>query len=371
MVPLHRVDRRFLVLLFPDGNLPSPRWRWLVYVASGGMATAVVAMSLYPGVGEGVVAVENPIGIESAKGPLTAALVIGIGTLFASIAAAVVATVLRFRRAEREERQQLKWFATAAVITAAMYFSSSPAGFISHDLELVLQSVGVATWMLLPVAAGIAILKYRLYDIDVVISRSLVYGTLTLFVLGVYAGLVAIADTVSSRGGAVTSLLAAVVVAVAFAPVKDRLKSGVDRLLYGERRDPYRALSQLGIGCEAALTPEDVLPAIVGAVAQALRVPYVAVELIDEEGSHVAPRWERRRAARSACRSTIGRARRRADARTALGRSRVLTGRPEAARRPRPPGRRRRPRSRAHPCPATLARTNRHRPRGRTAASPA
>ena len=106
--------------------------------------------------------------------------------------------------------------------------------------------MGVATWMLLPVAVGIAILKYRLYDIDVVINRSLVYGTLTLFVLGVYAGLVAIADTVSSRGGAATSLLAAVVVAVAFAPVKDRLQKTVDRLLYGERRDPYRALSQLG-----------------------------------------------------------------------------------------------------------------------------
>ena len=78
------------------------------------------------------------------------------------------------------------------------------------------------------------------------------------------------------------------VVAVAFAPVKDRLQRRVDRLLYGERRDPYRALSHLGARLEAALTPEDVLPAIVGAVAQALRVPYAAVELREEEGSHVA-----------------------------------------------------------------------------------
>jgi signal transduction histidine kinase len=278
----------FLVLLFPDGKLPSPRWRWLVYVASGGMATAIVALSLDPAEGAGAIPVENPIGIERAEGPLTIALLVGVGTLFASIVAALVATVLRFRRAEREQRQQLKWFATAAVLTAAMYFSSVPAGFVSHTLEAVLQSAGVVTWVLLPVAVGVAILRYRLYDIDVVINRSLVYGTLTLFVLGVYAGLVAVADALSSAGGGATSLVAAVVVAVAFAPVKDRLQRRVDRLLYGERRDPYRALSHLGARLEAALTPEDVLPAIVGAVAQALRVPYAAVELREEEGSHVA-----------------------------------------------------------------------------------
>ncbi|HEV3480034.1 MAG TPA: sensor histidine kinase [Gaiellaceae bacterium] len=281
----------FFVLYFPDGRLPSRRWRWLPILAACGMAVAIGGMALAPGAGlteDTSSVVDNPIGIEGAEGPLTVVALAGIGTLFVSIVSAMAAAVVRFRGADSEQRQQLKWFATAVVVTVAIFFSSWPAAWISKDLVAVLQHASLFSWGLLPLAAGIAILKYRLYEIDVVISRSLVYGSLTLFVLGVYAGLVAVADAASARGGAATSVLAAVVVAVAFAPVKERVQRAVDRLLYGERSDPYRALSQLGARLEAALAPEEVLPAIVGAVAQALRVPYAAIELPGGEGSHVA-----------------------------------------------------------------------------------
>jgi two-component system, NarL family, sensor kinase len=280
----------FLVLYFPDGRLPSRRWRWLPLFAAAGMTIAIAAIALFPGTGVaegGAVEVENPIGISSLEGLLEGLALAGIGMLFISIVSAMVAAVVRFRRAEREQRLQLKWFATAAVVAVGVFFSSWPASFVSAELEHVLQDASLYAWALLPIAAGVAVLKYRLYDIDVVINRSLVYTALTVFVVGAYAGLVAFADSVSSRGGAASSLFAAVVVAVAFAPVKERVQRTVDRLLYGERRDPYRALSQLGSRLEAALSPEDVLPAVVGTVAQALRVPYAAVELRDEDGSHV------------------------------------------------------------------------------------
>jgi two-component system, NarL family, sensor kinase len=276
-----------LILLFPDGRLPSPGWRWLLRALIATMSVAVVGIALTPGPLAESPFTTNPFGVERAAGLFEALSHAQLG-VFVFAAVAAFALVRRYRRSHGEQRVQIKWFVTAGAVVAALFLV--PAVLIAtgpEGLVAVSQDAALAGWALLPVAALIAVLKYRLYDIDVVINRSLVYGALTLFVLAVYAGLLAAVEAVFSREGAATSLLAAAVVAVAFAPAKERLQRGVDRMLYGERRDPYRALSQLGARLEAALTPEDVLPAIVEAVTQSLRLPYAAVELRDEDGPHV------------------------------------------------------------------------------------
>ena len=282
------------LLFFPDGRLPSPRWRRLVWLQCCAMVVSVPTGALSPKTYIGFPGTTNPLGIERAD-RLLHALEWVSAFLFLAAILSVGALLLRYRRSRGEQRAQLKWMVAAGAaaalslpVTAILAGAAEALGVLDRGQAAEIRdTIFVAVWPALPIAAGIAILKYRLYDIDVVINRSLVYGALTLFVLGVYAGLLATAEAVFSRGGAGASLLAAAAVAVAFAPAKERLQRGVDRMLYGERRDPYRALTQLGTRLEAALTPEDVLPAIVGSITQALRVPYAAVELGDEDGSHV------------------------------------------------------------------------------------
>ena len=271
----------FILLLFPDGHLPSRRWRpvaWLsIVTAVSGFASGMLeSSSLTEDIN--LPFVEPPI----ARTDAIAAPVFGVflavnGVLLLS---AMVAFVLRLRRARGDERLQLKWFGYSVVVVVLV-------------LPVSLLVVGdgrafAALTPLVPLSAGFAILKYRLYDIAVVIQRSLVYGALTVFVLAVYGGLVALAQAVSrERLGVALAVVAAAIVAVALAPLRERVQRGVDRLLYGERRDPYGVLSRLSRRLEAAIAPEEVLPAVVETVALALKLPYAAVELRDDADAHV------------------------------------------------------------------------------------
>jgi len=261
----------FLVLLFPDGKLPSPRWRWLALIASGGMAAAIVGIALGPGESEAPVVVENPIGIGAAKGPLTVLAWVGILTLFFSIIAAVVAAVLRFRQSGSEQRQQLKWFASAAVLTAAAFFSSLPAALVSDTLQRVLETMGLVSWVALPIAAGIAILRYRLYDIDLVINKALVFGALAAFITGVYVAIVVgVSSLVGSAGdpNIVLSLVATAIVAFAFQPARERAQRFANRLVYGRRATPYEVLAAFSEQAAATVPSEEILPRVARTIAE-------------------------------------------------------------------------------------------------------
>jgi signal transduction histidine kinase len=138
----------------------------------------------------------------------------------------------------------------------------------------------VASFTLVPIAVGIAILRYRLYDIDIIINRTLVYGALTAGVVALYVLIVGTLGALfQARGDLAVSLVAAGVVAVVFAPLRERLQRSVNRLMYGERDDPYAVLSRLGQRLEATIAPEAALKTIVETIAQALKVPYVAIDL--------------------------------------------------------------------------------------------
>jgi hypothetical protein len=165
-------------------------------------------------------------------------------------------------------------------------------------LAKLLQDALTFSFAGIPVAIGFAVLKYRLYGIDVVINRTLVYGALSACVVGIYVlAVVALGALFQVQGNLAVSLLATGLVAVAFQPLRGRLQRGVNRLMYGERDDPYAVVSRLGKRLEAALAPDTVLPTLVETIAQALKLPYAAILLKEAEGfrtaaSYGSPRGE-------------------------------------------------------------------------------
>ena len=266
----------FLLLLFPEGHLPSPRWRAVASAAALGIAAGGLGGSLVPGKVENF-DLENPLGVGGVAGSImTAVGAAGAMLVVACVIASVASLIVRFRRARGDERQQLKWFAYAAAFTGVVF----PASFIGFDAVEELQILMAVAIAALPIGAGIGIFKYRLYDIDLLVNRTLVYGALTAAVIGVYAGTVELLSLAfRHRAGFWLAAAATAVVIVLVQPLRAQLQRRVNRLMYGERDDPYAAISRLGQRLQATLAPEALLSAVVETVSQALRVPYVSVEL--------------------------------------------------------------------------------------------
>jgi signal transduction histidine kinase len=213
----------------------------------------------------------------------------------------IIAQVLRYRRAtDPLTRLQTKWTAAgmlAAVLGTTLYygllvdyntFDLLRLGDLYFAIRPPLRTILVS---LFPVFLGVAVLRFRLWDINLILNRALVYSTLTLLVAGVYILVVGgLGGLLEARGSLWLALLATALVAVLFQPLRERIQSAVDRLVYGERRDPYRVISALGQRLEAAIEPEAVLPAIVETVVQALKLPYVAIRLhqVDESTPPIA-----------------------------------------------------------------------------------
>jgi signal transduction histidine kinase len=277
-----------LLLTFPSGRLLGPGWRLVGWLAVAGALAAAVGFALTPGPLPSYAGVANPFGVAGAQAALGA--LIGIGNLLYGVAlvAAAGSVVVRFRRSHGDERQQLKWFAYAGTLAAAGVSAAAV-------YEVVLQrSVG---WPLaaaivvgiagIAAATAVAIASYRLYDIDLLINRTLVYAAVTTVLLLVYLGLSATATALlGGRGRPGVALLGAAVVAVLFAPLRAHAQRRVNRLLYGQRDEPYTVVAELGRRLEATLTTEDVLPTIVDTVATALRLSDVVI-MLDHGGTAV------------------------------------------------------------------------------------
>ncbi len=261
----------FILLLFPDGHLLSARWRWVVGLAITGVVLGGGGFALIPGPLENFRDVPNPFGLASEQ-PILTITVIGETIYGVAFILSAVAVALRFRRSRGDERQQMKWLVAAGAFLAVTLVSSfadqiaNPAPAAQNALWVSLLVItGFAS---LPIAMGFAILKYRLYDIDVVISKAVVYGTLaaiiTLIYLTIVAGLGAIAG---SGGNAFLSAVAAAVVAVAFQPVRRWAQRFADRLVYGKRASPYEVLSAFSERLGDAYSIDDVLPRMAKIVA--------------------------------------------------------------------------------------------------------
>jgi signal transduction histidine kinase len=281
----------FLLLLTPTGSLPSPRWRWWARIAAAGLVVAFLTSvlhphPLYPEYPE----IRNPIGVGALEHGAGAAIFpVGALLILISLVVGAVSLLLRFRHARGVERQQLRWVAWGAALAALTLLMAIAVLALDGDIALFQVALGVCL-ALLPLATGAAILRYRLYDLDYLISRAVVYGLLTVAGVGVYVAVVKGAEWLLREGvGLGGSLLATAVIAVGFAPARDRLQRWVDRRLYGERHDPVRAMARLGERLRDApsgVPGGDVLAGVLQAVCETLRLPWASLRV--EDGLEVA-----------------------------------------------------------------------------------
>lgn len=189
-----------------------------------------------------------------------------------------------FRVADTTERQQIKWIVLGIAGTVAgtqfVEFILPQLAFPHVQLVLAAHTIFFVSVLLVPLSIGIAIMRYRLWDIDILVNRTLVYGALTALVVGLYVLIVgSLSALLQVSGNLLVSLIATGVIAAIFQPLRERLQRGANRLLYGERDDPYRVLSNLGQRLGQATTPGALLPNVVETIVQALKVPYAAIAL--------------------------------------------------------------------------------------------
>ena len=249
------------LLLFPDGRLPSPRWRvvaWLI-VAAEALLVLMAATSSAALRAQGSAVLAAPVALI--PGRLADPVVDAVQTAFLPLSlAAAAGCVVRYRRSTADERHQIKWVVYAGVLTAVALLV---CGIVFGNPLGAFLVVGP----LIPIAAGIAIMKYRLYEIDVVISKTIVYGSLAAFITAVYVLVVAGIGSLGpgalragSRPGLGLSILATAVVAVAFQPVRERVQHLANQLVFGPRATPYEALSEFASRMGGAYAAQDALP---------------------------------------------------------------------------------------------------------------
>jgi signal transduction histidine kinase len=266
-----------LPMVFPEGRLLSRRWRPALWAALAFIPLWVAGYAfISQSMGGYFRNLPDPYAHASLDRLFEAfqALAIVCG-LVAGVAAAASVT-LRWRRADRVGRQQLKWFLAVLPISAGAVIAQviDPGGLANVGL-------GVLGGILMPVAIGIAVLRYKLYEIDILLNRAVLYGLLTAGVAGVYLAVVSVANLlfgVQGRGLAV-QVVATALAAAALFPLRDRVQRRVNRLFYGDRGAPYEALARLGRRVEVASDTETALNSVVKTIADSLRLPYAALEL--------------------------------------------------------------------------------------------
>ena len=270
------------LLLFPDGRPPTPRWLPLVWIIVAAMALGAVGSLLSPseisagnqGIYHEFKLMPNPTAVPALAGLMTRLQSL-YGLLVFLVAIGVLASLVwRLRRGKAEEREQVKWLAYATGVFCAI-------GLVDVAVGRVVQShwVGDIGWALgaltvvygFPAAATVAILKYHLYDIDFVINKSLVFGTLALFIAAVYVGMVAGIGVIIGAGdrpNLTLSILATAIVAVAFQTVRERVERLANRLVYGKRATPYEVLAQFSDRVAGTYASEEILPRMARVLAE-------------------------------------------------------------------------------------------------------
>lgn len=275
----------FTPMLFPDGRLLSPRWRLVVGVGLLFAALAFLGNAFAPGpVYSDVPGVSNPLGLPQ-YAPLfgalrVASLPFGVVALIGSIASVVV----RYRRGDSLQRRQLRWFLAALIVAAV------PFALQGNVAVILVQAVVSFTIPLLPISIAIGVLRYRLYDIDVVINRTLVYGALAAFITAVYVAIVVgigILIGSGNRPNLLLSILATAVVATAFQPMRTRVQALANRLVYGYRATPYESLAHLSHRVAGAYADEEVLPRLARVLAEGTGATGTSVWI--RSGSDVLP----------------------------------------------------------------------------------
>jgi hypothetical protein len=282
----------FFVLLFPTGRLPSRRWRWVTWPTVAFILVGAISDAFSPGPIDGLGPIQNPLGIVGFSNVYTAILYNMVALVL--LVAAASSVFVRLRRAIGVERQQIKWFAYAA---AATVIGLVLAYVIPEmiDVPLWFERIGYTILLVLipamPISIGIAILRYRLYDIDIIINRTLVYGSLTAILAGVYFGSVTATQALFSiltdqqelpQLVVVTSTL---VIAALFNPLRRRIQSFIDRRFYRAKYDARKTLEAFSVKLRDETDLEALNEDLVGVVRETMQPAYASLWLRSDKAS--------------------------------------------------------------------------------------
>jgi MFS family permease len=244
------VPTTFLLLLFPDGRLPSPRWRPVAWCAVLGLIGFLAGYTLNPGPFEDFPQIVNPYGVDSPV--LEAVGVAGTILAAASMLASAVSLIVRTRRAGRAQRQQIKWLAYGGTLLVGAVFASGVISIWSPNVGI---AVVIVSLLGVPIFTGVAIARYRLYDIDIVINRTLVYGVLTaLLAAGYFGSIMALQGigslvfqvpfrAITGQETPLATVAATLAIAALFNPLRRRVQGFVDRRFYRRKYDAAKTLA--------------------------------------------------------------------------------------------------------------------------------
>jgi hypothetical protein len=267
-----------VILLFPDGKLAAQRWRWVLraYAVAGALASAAVFAPAVTAVARHDVRIDAAGNLVSSGrphgGPLAAAGVLVLGLILVIVLSFVAHQVLSWRRATGQRRQQLKWLATGAAVTLAVIAVSLGASSTSVVGEIL--GIGLAA---LPVGIGVGILKYRLYEIDRIISRTLAYAIVTGVLIGVYAGLVLLATHVLGFHSSVAVAVSTLAAAALFNPLRHWVQSTVDRRFNRARYDADQTVTAFAARLKDAVDLDSVRDDLAAVVEKALEPAHMSV----------------------------------------------------------------------------------------------
>jgi len=287
----------FLILLFPDGRLPSRGWRWLPWTGAVTIIVIELSIAFTPStLTEGPIpGMANPVGVPALEQPLFVALAVTLPLLPLCIVASALALLTRFRRSQGVERQQLKWLAAAGALVAVCYFAAMAAQLTNSSSSAdadpawitLLQNLVLASFIALPIAIGTAILRYRLYDIDIVIKRTLVYSTLTVTLVATYLLLVLVLQVLLRPLAGDSDLAVAastLTVAALFRPLRSAIQGVVDRRFFRSRYDAARSLERFSASLRHELDLDTMSTDLRAVVRDTMQPEHVSVWL-REDGS--------------------------------------------------------------------------------------
>ena len=277
----------FLYLLFPTGRLPSRRWRWVAWVIAALVLAGVITSAFSSGALMGVLGpIRNPLGIEGFTG-VYKALLYFISTV--ALSAVVLSVFMRLRRAAGVERQQIKWFAYAA---AASVIATSLAYLVPGviDTPLWFERMGfalnIAFIPAIPIAIGIAILRYRLYEIDRIINRTLVYGALSATLVALYFGGIVMLQRVfvllTGQQSTLAVVASTLLIAALFTPLRRRIQAFIDRRFYRSKYDARKTLQAFSAQLRNETDLEALSDDLVGVVRETVQPAHVSLWLRPE-----------------------------------------------------------------------------------------
>jgi hypothetical protein len=272
------VPTTFLLLLFPDGRLPSPRWRPVAWLAGLGIIGFVAGYALEAGPLGDFPQLVNPYGVDTPAvviATLVANLVVG-----GSMVAAAISLIVRARHAGRVERQQIKWLAYGGAVVVGTIFVSGVISVWSETLSIAAISLGLLG---LPVFTGVAIVRHRLYDIDVLVNRTLVYGSLTatlaLIYFGGVVGLQYVFRALTGQGSTLAVVASTLAIAALFTPLRRRVQGFVDRRFYRRKYDAAKTLAAFSTRLRDETDLDALSNDLVGVVSTTMQPAHVSLWL--------------------------------------------------------------------------------------------